>query len=82
MSNCECATPAWGFRHTKFLGSLIAFTACKTRAAGHMKEAGYGRIINVTSQAGLRGNFGQTNYGAAKAAIMGMTFIWSLELGR
>jgi len=51
-------------------------------AAGHMKEAGYGRIINVTSQAGLRGNFGQTNYGAAKAAIMGMTFIWSIELGR
>jgi NAD(P)-dependent dehydrogenase (short-subunit alcohol dehydrogenase family) len=51
-------------------------------AAVHMKEAGYGRIINVTSQAGLRGNFGQTNYGAAKAAIMGMTFIWSLELGR
>ena len=47
-----------------------------------MKEAGYGRIINVTSSAGLRGNFGQTNYGAAKAAIMGMTFIWSLELGR
>ena len=51
-------------------------------AAGHMKQAGYGRIINVTSQAGLRGNFGQTNYGAAKAAIMGMTFIWSIELGR
>ncbi len=51
-------------------------------AAGHMKDAGYGRIINVTSQAGLRGNFGQTNYGAAKAAIMGMTFIWSIELGK
>lgn len=51
-------------------------------AAGPMKEAGYGRIINVTSQAGLRGNFGQTNYGAAKAAIMGMTFIWSIELGK
>ena len=51
-------------------------------AAGHMKEAGYGRIINVTSQAGLRGNFGQTNYGAAKAGIMGMTFVWSLELGK
>ncbi len=51
-------------------------------AATHMKEAGYGRIINVTSQAGLRGNFGQTNYGAAKAAIMGMTFIWSIELGK
>ena len=51
-------------------------------AAPHMKEAGFGRIINMTSSAGLRGNFGQTNYGAAKAAIMGMTFVWALELGR
>lgn len=55
---------------------------CARHAAPHMKEAGYGRIVNVTSSAGLRGNFGQTNYGAAKAAIMGMTFVWSLELGR
>jgi NAD(P)-dependent dehydrogenase (short-subunit alcohol dehydrogenase family) len=51
-------------------------------AAPIMKEAGYGRIVNMTSSAGLRGNFGQTNYGAAKAAIMGMTFVWALELGR
>jgi NAD(P)-dependent dehydrogenase (short-subunit alcohol dehydrogenase family) len=51
-------------------------------AAPLMKEAGYGRIVNITSSAGLRGNFGQTNYGAAKAAIMGMTFVWALELGR
>jgi len=51
-------------------------------AAPHMKEAGYGRIVNITSSAGLRGNFGQTNYGAAKAAIMGMTFVWAVELGR
>ncbi len=51
-------------------------------AAPFMKEAGYGRIVNITSSAGLRGNFGQTNYGAAKAAIMGMTFVWALELGR
>ena len=51
-------------------------------AAPHMKEAGYGRIVNITSSAGLRGNFGQTNYGAAKAAIMGMTFVWALELAR
>jgi NAD(P)-dependent dehydrogenase (short-subunit alcohol dehydrogenase family) len=51
-------------------------------AAPHMKDAGYGRIVNITSSAGLRGNFGQTNYGAAKAAIMGMTFVWALELGR
>jgi NAD(P)-dependent dehydrogenase (short-subunit alcohol dehydrogenase family) len=51
-------------------------------AAPLMKDAGYGRIINITSSAGLRGNFGQTNYGAAKAAIMGMTFVWALELGK
>ncbi|HVJ96589.1 MAG TPA: SDR family NAD(P)-dependent oxidoreductase, partial [Acidimicrobiia bacterium] len=51
-------------------------------AAEVMKEKGYGRIINITSSAGLRGNFGQTNYGAAKAGLMGMTFIWSMELGR
>ena len=55
---------------------------CAHHAAAHMKEAGYGRIVNITSSAGLRGNFGQSNYGAAKAAIMGMTFVWALELGR
>jgi NAD(P)-dependent dehydrogenase (short-subunit alcohol dehydrogenase family) len=55
---------------------------CARHAAPVMKEAGYGRIINITSSAGLRGNFGQTNYGAAKAALMGLTFIWSIELGR
>ena len=55
---------------------------CTRHAAPLMREAGYGRIVNITSSAGLRGNFGQTNYGAAKAAIMGMTFVWALELGR
>jgi NAD(P)-dependent dehydrogenase (short-subunit alcohol dehydrogenase family) len=55
---------------------------CAHHAGAVMKEAGYGRIINITSSAGLRGNFGQTNYGAAKAGIMGMTFIWALELAR
>jgi len=55
---------------------------CARHAAPVMKDAGYGRIINITSSAGLRGNFGQTNYGAAKAALMGMTFIWALELGK
>ncbi|HEY2563141.1 MAG TPA: SDR family NAD(P)-dependent oxidoreductase [Acidimicrobiales bacterium] len=55
---------------------------CAQHAVGPMKEAGYGRIINMTSSAGLRGNFGQTNYAAAKAGIMGMTFVWALELGR
>jgi 3-oxoacyl-[acyl-carrier protein] reductase len=55
---------------------------CARHAAPLMKDAGYGRIVNITSSAGLRGNFGQTNYGAAKAALMGMTFIWSIELGK
>jgi NAD(P)-dependent dehydrogenase (short-subunit alcohol dehydrogenase family) len=55
---------------------------CTRHAAPLMKDAGYGRIINITSSAGLRGNFGQTNYAAAKAGIMGMTFVWALELGR
>jgi NAD(P)-dependent dehydrogenase (short-subunit alcohol dehydrogenase family) len=55
---------------------------CAHHAAILMKDAGYGRIINITSSAGLRGNFGQTNYGGAKAALMGLTFIWSMELGR
>jgi len=55
---------------------------CARHAVPLMKEAGYGRIINITSSAGLRGNFGQTNYGAAKAGLMGMTFVWALELAR
>jgi len=55
---------------------------CTRHAAEVMREKEYGRIVNITSSAGLRGNFGQTNYGAAKAGIMGMTFIWSMELGR
>ena len=55
---------------------------CARHAAPLMKDQGYGRIINISSSAGLRGNFGQTNYGAAKAALMGLTFIWSMELGR
>ena len=40
----------------------------------------YGRLINTTSGAGLSGNFGQSNYAAAKAAIVGMTLTISLEL--
>ena len=55
---------------------------CTRHAAPLMKEAGYGRIINITSSAGLRGNFGQTNYGAAKAGLMGMTFVWAVELAK
>ena len=51
-------------------------------AAPIMKEKGYGRIINIVSSAGLRGNFGQTNYSAAKAGIAGMTLTWAIELAK
>jgi NAD(P)-dependent dehydrogenase (short-subunit alcohol dehydrogenase family) len=49
-------------------------------AAGNVKVGG--RIINTTSGAGLVGNFGQTNYATAKAAIAGLTLTTSLELFR
>ncbi|MFD9502349.1 SDR family oxidoreductase [Streptomyces sp. NPDC060035] len=52
-----------------------------TRAAvPHMRAQGAGRIINVTSYTGLRGNIGQSNYGAAKAAIIGFTKATAKEL--
>lgn len=38
----------------------------------HMKAAGYGRVLFTSSSAGLYGNFGQANYGAAKAAMLGL----------
>ena len=56
-------------------------TYCVTRPVfQHMKEqAGGGSIINTSSTSGLEGNFGQTNYGAAKAGIAGFTRCLALE---
>ncbi|MGF2949669.1 SDR family oxidoreductase [Microbacterium alcoholitolerans] len=45
-----------------------------------MRASGYGRIINTTSYAGIRGNFGQVNYSAAKAGIIGLTKAAAKEL--
>jgi NAD(P)-dependent dehydrogenase (short-subunit alcohol dehydrogenase family) len=47
-----------------------------------MKEQGAGRFVNTTSISGLLGNFGQTNYSAAKAGIYGLTRTASIELQR
>ena len=54
-----------------------------TRAAwGHFREQSYGRIVSTSSAAGIFGNFGQTNYGAAKMGIVGMTRVWAQEGGK
>ncbi|MBB4761814.1 SDR family NAD(P)-dependent oxidoreductase [Amorphoplanes digitatis] len=56
---------------------------CARAAAIRMREQGDGgRIILISSPAGQRGNFGQTNYAAAKAGIAAMARTWALELER
>jgi Dehydrogenases with different specificities (related to short-chain alcohol dehydrogenases) len=44
-----------------------------------MREQGYGRIVNTSSASGLFGNFGQANYGAAKAGLAGLTRVLAIE---
>jgi 3-oxoacyl-[acyl-carrier protein] reductase len=47
-----------------------------------MMAAGYGRIVNITSINGLRGKFGQANYAAAKAGLVGLTKTAAREFGK
>jgi len=56
---------------------------CTREAASHMVESGIdeGCIVSMSSGA-FRGNFGQTNYSAAKAGIVSMSRVWSKELAR
>jgi len=54
---------------------------CTKVVAPHMIERGKGKIINTSSIVGIFGNFGQTNYAAAKAGIIGMSKTWARELG-
>ncbi|MFI6788388.1 SDR family oxidoreductase [Nonomuraea sp. NPDC050383] len=54
-----------------------------TRAAyPYMKEAGYGRVVNTSSPAGLFGNFGQANYSTAKMGLVGLTKTVGIEGAR
>ena len=46
-----------------------------------MRAAGYGRIVNITSINGIRGKFGQANYSASKAGLIGLTKTLARELG-
>jgi NAD(P)-dependent dehydrogenase (short-subunit alcohol dehydrogenase family) len=55
---------------------------CVRAAVPHMRARGGGRVILVSSISGLIGNFGQTNYSAAKAGIAAMARTWALELAR
>ncbi len=55
---------------------------CTRAVASILKEQQYGRIISTSSVVGLYGNFGQTNYVATKAGVIGMTKTWAKELGK
>ncbi len=55
---------------------------CTQAVAPYMIRQNSGSILNATSVVALDGNFGQTNYIAAKAGIVGMTKVWARELGR
>lgn len=62
--------------------NLTSVFICTQAVLPAMREQNYGRIISASSTTGLWGNFGQTNYAAAKAGIIGMTKTWALELGK
>jgi NAD(P)-dependent dehydrogenase (short-subunit alcohol dehydrogenase family) len=66
--------------HLKGTFNLIRHAAGHWRARSKAGEAVTGRIINTTSGAGMRGNIGQTNYSAAKAAIATLTVVSAMEL--
>ncbi len=65
--------------HTHLRGTFT----CGRAAAIRMREQGEGgRIVVVGSPAGQRGNFGQTNYAAAKSGIVTFAKTWAMELAR
>lgn len=55
---------------------------CTQAIAPIMVAQGSGAIVNASSVVALYGNFGQTNYVASKAGVIGMTKVWARELGR
>ncbi len=58
---------------------LMGAVHCTKAVWAHMVEQKYGRIVMTTSSSGLYGNFGQSNYGAAKLALVGLMQTLSLE---
>ncbi|MEP9386032.1 SDR family NAD(P)-dependent oxidoreductase [Mesorhizobium sp. KR9-304] len=55
---------------------------CTMAAWGHMRDQNYGRIVLTTSNSGLFGNFGQSNYAAAKAGLVGLMNALKQEGGK
>jgi len=62
--------------------NLTGVFNCTKCVASHMVANKSGRIINTSSVVALYGNFGQTNYVATKAGLIGMTKTWAREFGR
>src|SRR5437762_1049088 len=62
--------------------NLRGVFACTQAVAPTMIRQHAGVILNAASVVGLYGNFGQTNYVATKAGVIGMTRVWARELGR
>lgn len=58
------------------------FNVTKSALENFNSNSNHNRIINISSVVGLYGNFGQTNYAAAKAGVIGLTKTWGKELGR
>lgn len=54
-------------------------TICTMAVWPHMKAANYGRIVMTSSSSGIYGNFGQSNYGAAKMAVIGLMNVLHIE---
>jgi 3-oxoacyl-[acyl-carrier protein] reductase len=55
---------------------------CTRAVIPHLARSGGGCILNASSVVGLYGNFGQTNYVASKAGVIGMTQVWAREFGK
>jgi len=62
--------------------NLKGVFTCTRAVAPRMIQGGGGVILNASSVVGLYGNFGQTNYVATKAGVIGMTRVWARELGK
>ena len=62
--------------------NLKGVFVCTRAVVPKMIAAGGGAILNASSVVGLYGNFGQTNYVATKAGVIGMTKVWARELGK